>query len=248
MAEIVRNIINKNIWVQSNYGNNQEADPIPFHDCEYVVNYFSYALNFKGELFCCKNSYKDVKCDIDIAGDTITGSCNQMSINITLDKHTTIGVMPLGDLVLFNCHVEIKEKLSNTHIIASQETVTINPNRKRGYDHMQTCNILYCFLSYSIHSINNENITFEKKEVIDTCGWSSETVLSKLGYTVSKQVNLCDEERQKIICDVITSKKLSKIALKRHLELMINLRKKNGIYAEAIEKWTKDIEYIDKNF
>lgn len=78
----------------------------------------------------------------------------------------------------------------------------------------------------------------------DASTWSTESILMEHGYTVSQRVGLSDEDRQRILCDILSNQIATRRDVISHIELQINLRKANPMYSVAVEKWQRDLEYI----
>lgn len=80
---------------------------------------------------------------------------------------------------------------------------------------------------------------------LDTSGWSLESILKREGYTVSQREGLTDYERHQILDSVLSRRLMTKRAIVEHIETQIALRRYNSSYREAIEKWKRDLEYLE---
>ena len=80
--------------------------------------------------------------------------------------------------------------------------------------------------------------------------FSPESLLRKCGYTVNANDSLPDEKRQRILKTVIDNRLYSPDGIVSHLSFLISMSKKvetrNMKY--AIQKWTRDIDYIKRTF
>ena len=80
---------------------------------------------------------------------------------------------------------------------------------------------------------------------LDTSGWSLESVLRQEGYTVSQREGLSDYERHQILNSVLSRGLMAKRAIVEHIETQIALRRYSSTYREAVEKWRRDLEYLE---
>lgn len=76
----------------------------------------------------------------------------------------------------------------------------------------------------------------------------SESFLKKLGYTVAKNIDLSDADRQKILQRMITSGIMTKEAVCACLEKYINLHKNQHTFSSAVSKWIADLEFIKVSY
>lgn len=98
-------------------------------------------------------------------------------------------------------------------------------------------------------TINNYTYDYSNYEDgLDTSDWNLESILRQEGYTVSQKEALSDSERQNILKSVLIRGLMTKWDIIEHIELQISLRKNNSIYATAIRKWERDLQYIRTNF
>ena len=76
---------------------------------------------------------------------------------------------------------------------------------------------------------------------------NSESFLKQLGYSVAKNANLSDAERQNLLRETIANGKMLKEAVCAYLEFNINLHKNQGKFAEAVGRWIADLEFVRTN-
>lgn len=72
----------------------------------------------------------------------------------------------------------------------------------------------------------------------------TKSFLKTLGYTVAKNIDLSDEERQKILKKIISSGAMSKEEVCACLEKYINLHKNHSKFADAVSKWITDLAFV----
>ena len=89
---------------------------------------------------------------------------------------------------------------------------------------------------------------YDYEDGLDASGWNLESILKQEGYTVSQKEDLLDGERQNILNSVLTRGLMTKWDVIEHIELQISLRKNNSMYATAISKWERDLQYIKTHF
>jgi hypothetical protein len=65
-----------------------------------------------------------------------------------------------------------------------------------------------------------------------------------MGYNVQASANLSTEERQQILKKAIEERKISVNEIINLLELQINLHSGNERYANAVEKWKEDADFV----
>lgn len=80
--------------------------------------------------------------------------------------------------------------------------------------------------------------------------FSPESLLRKCGYTVNANDALSDEKRQKILKSVIDNRLYSPSGIISHLSFLISISQKveTRDMKYAIQKWTRDIDYIKQNY
>ena len=66
------------------------------------------------------------------------------------------------------------------------------------------------------------------------------------GYSVSKVRNLSRSARQSILAIMIDSNILTKSGIISYLDFFIRQRKSQKMYADAIEKWEEDREFVQQ--
>lgn len=74
--------------------------------------------------------------------------------------------------------------------------------------------------------------------------FNEKSVLSEMGYNVQASTNLSTEERHQILRRAIEEKKISENEIINLLELQINLHSGNERYANAVEKWKEDADFV----
>lgn len=72
-----------------------------------------------------------------------------------------------------------------------------------------------------------------------------ESLIHQFGYNVSKQANLSDEQRHRVLQFLLTSKICSYEDIKNHLTFLLNLNKTSYKMNDAIHKWMNDFDYLE---
>ena len=89
----------------------------------------------------------------------------------------------------------------------------------------------------------DESSTKEKKK--SRFQYKSQSVLNAMGYTVNASIKLTSQERQKILEEAIRSNLFSINDLLYFLNWLVNTRKSQSKYSNAIEKWKEDIDFVE---
>lgn len=84
---------------------------------------------------------------------------------------------------------------------------------------------------------------FELYEETDIDDWEEESILKRLGYSVSRNIGLSEEERQDIIFMAIHKHYITKDQVISFLKGMINTRSSRYCMLEAVSKWQSDLNY-----
>ena len=74
---------------------------------------------------------------------------------------------------------------------------------------------------------------------------SEESILHLYGYNVSEDSGFSDRERQSILARLIDYQIVSKGKISNHLEFMVFLGEKNDMMANAVEKWKRDLRFVN---
>lgn len=90
---------------------------------------------------------------------------------------------------------------------------------------------------YQAESLNNE-------KQLTKFRYKSQSVLNAMGYTVNANLDLEEEEREKILVRAIKQKLFSINDLISFLNWLIQTRKTQPKYESAVQKWTNDMEFI----
>ena len=75
---------------------------------------------------------------------------------------------------------------------------------------------------------------------------SDMSTLRLYGYTVSKNEGLTDGQRQKLLKNLMDSRLMSKTDILNHIEWIVNTHEGNYKYADACDKWTSDIRFVNQ--
>lgn len=66
------------------------------------------------------------------------------------------------------------------------------------------------------------------------------------GYTVAESNGLSTEQRENLLANLIDSDLMSKVAIKNHIEWLLNMHEGNIFYEDACQKWMQDLKFVDK--
>lgn len=72
----------------------------------------------------------------------------------------------------------------------------------------------------------------------------TESIMFKMGYTVSEKTGLSDSERQRLLVRIISSGEISKTQAMRHIEGLIRRNEGNSNFLYAVPKWKRDLYYL----
>ena len=75
---------------------------------------------------------------------------------------------------------------------------------------------------------------------------SDMSTLRLYGYTVSKNEGLTDGQRQELLKNLMDSRLMSKTDILNHIEWLVNTHEGNYKYADACDKWTSDIRFVNQ--
>lgn len=71
----------------------------------------------------------------------------------------------------------------------------------------------------------------------------SESILHKMGYNVNSRDNLRDDERQKILSDIISNGVLTRGEVCSHIDYLIRRSEGRPMLSDAIRKWKRDRKF-----
>lgn len=66
------------------------------------------------------------------------------------------------------------------------------------------------------------------------------------GYTVAESNGLSTEQRESLLANLIDSGLMSKVAIKNHIEWLLNMHEGNVFYEDACQKWMQDLQFVDE--
>lgn len=95
-----------------------------------------------------------------------------------------------------------------------------------------------CCKVVELEDLNNNLLTIS--------GWQKKSLLKMYGYNVEKNNGLSSIQRRKILLFIIENKIMSKYKIINLLEGQIMLHKKQESMKEAVEKWSEDIDFVQK--
>ena len=104
------------------------------------------------------------------------------------------------------------------------------------FEHLKTQGIILCRIEDE-KDYHNTNAKFNL---------AAESILMQYGYSVSKARNLSRSARQSILAIMIDSSILTKSGIISYLDFFIRQRKSQKMYADAIEKWEEDREFVQQ--
>lgn len=107
---------------------------------------------------------------------------------------------------------------------------------ERDYEEMLKAGIPLCNIFDKDNPQSKSNIPFRYK---------SQSVLSAMGYTVDKNVDLSSDRRHEILLEALKKDFFSIHDLLDFLNWLVATRKTQKKYTSAIEKWNEDINFIE---
>lgn len=73
---------------------------------------------------------------------------------------------------------------------------------------------------------------------------AQESILRQYGYNVSQEEGLTEARRRKILALLVDNKVMTRNDIISYLDFFINQRKYQHKFEKAIDKWTRDKEFI----
>ena len=83
------------------------------------------------------------------------------------------------------------------------------------------------------------------REKVSFKEWNEESILHMYGYNVSSTEDLSDKQRQIILYSIIANNVLQRWQIVDHISFLVSLNKEKRNWENAVEKWRKDIEYVN---
>lgn len=142
----------------------------------------------------------------------------------------------------------------NKHHLAGANAIIPTANKTEvllNVAYCADCNRFYISHSEYTHYLEKYKSLLTKFDLTDTI--SSDGAFGKLadksplklcGYTVSQEKGLSKEEREHILCEMISSGIVSKPEVMQYLEWFIHLNGKRETNQTAREKWESDLRYV----
>lgn len=114
------------------------------------------------------------------------------------------------------------------------------------------CNLYYCFKDDYLEMIKHGTplcvVYNEEKEKdikhISTFNYKSQSILNAMGYTVGADADLSVNERQKILIKALHNKLIEINDLVSFLNWLIQTRKTQSKYSNAVNKWQEDLKFV----
>lgn len=148
------------------------------------------------------------------------------------------------------CHNHFIKPLRGIVQLLTKENIQIKYEIYVGY--CSECDLYYCFkddyLEMYKHGtplcvVYNEE-TNENKNKISTFQYKSQSVLNAMGYSVGMEADLSSVERQDIIATALHNKLFEIHDLISFLNWLIQTRKTQSKYNNAVKRWKEDLEFV----
>lgn len=148
------------------------------------------------------------------------------------------------------CHNHFVKPLRGIVQLLTKENMQITYEIYVGY--CAECNLYYCFkddyLEMYKHGtplcvVYNED-TNESKNKISTFQYKSQSVLKAMGYSVGMEADLSSGERQDILATALHNKLFEIHDLISFLNWLIQTRKAQSKYNNAVKRWKEDLEFV----
>ena len=99
---------------------------------------------------------------------------------------------------------------------------------------------------FEIYGVPRAKIIYSAGENADLTGFSGDSLLYKMGYSVSQSAGLSVDERQNILIQAIKSGKMSKYEVLSFLRRRMNINGMKEGNEYALYKWQSDYDYVKK--